>query len=799
MKVTLNWLRDFVDVNIPAEDLAKRLTNAGMEVEEIIYQNEHLHHVVVGKILKIDRHPQADKLVVCQVDIGGQITQIITAATNVFEGATVPVSLPGADLCNGIKIEKSKLRGVDSYGMFCSGQELGIDENYFEGAGVDGILILPDSFKAGTPIDKALMLNDVVFDIGITPNRPDCMSVIGIAREVCAVLGEKMAEIDYSYKTDKEDNVANYIDIDVKTPNCPRYMAGVVKDIKLERSPLWLRSRLFAVGIKPINTIVDITNYILIEMGQPLHAFDQSLIEGKKIIVRQASNGEEISVLNHNTYKLNEEDIVIADVNKPMVIGGVIGGTNSCINENSKVAVLESAVFNLKNIRMTSKKIGVRTDSSARYSKGVNLASAELGLKRALHLIDKIECGKVVEGYLDKALAKNEARNIVCSVKEINKILGVEIPVAKMGKILNCLGIKTFIDGDKIHALIPPYREDIEADCDLAEEIIRLYGYDVYDDLDYSLFENAKVTVGKYDEKLLLVKNLKQILINKGFYESVNFSMCPSDVCQKLLIEDERTNLIRIANPLSEDISCVRTCMAHASLVNIAYNQNVGNKNIKLFESGRVYLAKELPLKEYPVEKEMLSFVASCEGYDFFYLKGVLENLLSETSLKYSLVRSSEPYLHPGISADVVGEDGVKYASFGQIHPKVAKNYSIAGKVFYAEINIEELIKLPPKKHRVNPISKYPIVERDLAVVVNEDIAVGDLSGAIKSACGKLYFSHSIFDIYRNPSIGEGKKSVAFNIRLSDESKTLNEEDINAVIKKVIKSLAFRFDAKIRE
>ena len=430
MKISYNWLKEFVDINISAEDLAEKLTSAGMEVEEIIYQNKNLHDVVVGKILKIEKHPQADRLVVCQVDIGTEVTQIITAATNVFEGALVPVSLPGADLVNGIKIQKSKMRGVDSCGMFCSGEELGIDENYFEGAGVYGILILPNDFKVGTPIDKALMLDDIIFDIGITPNRADCMSVIGIAREVCALLNQSMKVVNCSYDIDiyAKDTVRNYVNVQVDTPNCFRYMAGAITNVKIERSPLWMRARLNAVGIKPINTMVDITNYVLIEMGQPLHAFDQENIGGSQIIVRQAKDSEKIEALNHNEYELNKNIMVIADENKPMVIAGVIGGPESGINDNTKTCIIESAVFDLKSIRTTSRGIGVRTDSSARFEKGVNVANAELGMARALHLVSLLKCGKVVRGIIDIASKKNDERKIIGSVRKITQILGVEIP-----------------------------------------------------------------------------------------------------------------------------------------------------------------------------------------------------------------------------------------------------------------------------------------------------------------------------------------------------------------------------------
>lgn len=796
MKISYNWLKEFVDINVSAEELAEKLTSAGMEVEEIIYQNKNLHDVVVGKILKIEKHPQADRLVVCQVDIGSEVTQIITAATNVFEGALVPVSLPGADLVNGIKIQKSKMRGIDSNGMFCSGEELGIDENYFEGAGVYGILILPNDFKVGTPIDKALMLDDVIFDIGITPNRADCMSVIGIAREVCALLNQPMKVVNYSYDIDiyAKDTVRNYVNVQVETPNCFRYMAGAITNVKIERSPLWMRARLNAVGIKPINTMVDITNYVLIEMGQPLHAFDQANIGGSQIIVRQAKAGEKIEALNHNEYELNENIMVIADENKPMVIAGVIGGPESGINDNTKTCVLESAVFDLKSIRTTSRGIGVRTDSSARFEKGVNVANAEMGMARALHLVSKLKCGKVVRGIIDISSRKNEERKIVGSVKKITQILGVEIPASDMVRILNNLGIKTKLFGDNLECVVPPYREDIENNNDLAEEIIRLYGYDVYDKAEYKLFENTKVTEGKHHSRLLMERAFRNALIQHGFYENISYTLVGEDSDSKLLL-DNKDKMVKISNPISDDLGYMRTSLLHSLLQNLNYNLSVGNKNIKIFECGRTYFTTEKG--NLPKENNMLGICVNYQGYDFFNLKGIIEDLLGKTSLEYTLERSNKPYLHPGVSADIVC-DGKVVGSFGKLHPVVAKNYDIPADTFVGELDDDFLSTLPVKKIEVKPISKYPIVDRDLAIVVDEAVTAGEILTSIKSACGKLYYDASLFDIYRSAQLGDNKKSMAFNIKLSSIEKTLTDDEIGQVMNKVLKTLSYKHGATLR-
>ena len=797
MKISYNWLKDFVKINIPAEELANKLSVSGFEVEEVIHMNEHLHDVYVGKITKIEKHPEADKLQICQVDVGNKQVQIITSATNVFEGAVVPVSLEGADLANGVKIKPTAFRGVKSEGMFCSGEELGIDENYIEGAGINGILILPSSMRAGEKIEDALMLNDVVFDINVTPNRPDCNSVIGIAREVCAIYDLEFTDVDYSYKA-TDDDVKKYINVEVKTKKCPRYMASFVKDLKIERSPLWLRSRLFSVGIKPINTIVDITNYVLIEQGQPMHAFEYKHLVGKKIIVRQAKDGEQIKVLNGNSYSLSHDDMVIADSEKPVVIAGVIGGVNSCVEEGTKETVFECAVFDLKSVRLTSRKFGLATDSSLRYSKGVYLSTPINAIKRALNLVCTLKCGTIVGGLIDTCKEKYTPRTVKASLKKIDKILGIEIDRKRIFQILNSLGIKSTINGDTITCSLPYTREDIECENDLAEELIRIYGYDVYNNIEGGAFENSSVTIGAYEPRLVMENEMKKELVDNGFYETLNYSLYSSTACEKLLIEDERKNVIKLANPISEDLSTVRTVMAHALLLDIKYNLSVGNKNLRFFETGRIYLPKALPLTELPVENNRLSIAVCEDGYDFFMLKNVMENLLLSTSCEYKIERSTEPYLHSGVSADIFAKDGKKVGWFGKIHKKVLKNYDINHDVYYAELDTDYLASLPEKKFAVKELSKFPAVERDIAVVVDEEVTNKELISAIKSACGKHFDGVELFDVYRSEQLGENKKSLAYKIRLISEEKTLTTEEINAIINKVLRSLEFRYRAKLR-
>ena len=798
MKVSYNWLKDFVDIDIPVEELAEKLSTSGFEVEEYSFQNEHLHDVYVGKITKIEKHPEADRLQICQVDVGDKKVQIITSATNVFEGAVVPVSLEGADLVNGVKIKPTNFRGVKSDGMFCSGEELGIDENYIEGGGVNGILILPNDMKIGAKIEDALMLNDVVLDINVTPNRPDCNSIIGIAREICAIYDKPFKDVDYSYKT-VGGNINDHISVEVKTEKCPRYMASYVKDLKLTRSPLWLRSRLFAVGIKPINTIVDITNYVLIEQGQPMHAFDYKHLAGSKIIVRDAKKDEKIAVLNGNTYTLNSDDMVIADSVKPVVIAGVIGGVNSCVEKDTTETIFECAVFDLKSVRLTSRKIGVMTDSSLRYSKGVYLSTPIKAIQRALNLVSTLNCGKIVDGIIDTCKQKEvPERKIEASMSKIDKILGVTIDRKRVLQILNSLGIKSILNGDKLSCTLPYYREDVENENDLAEELIRIYGYDVYNNVEGGAFEHSSVTVGAFEPRLVMENKMKNELVDNGFYETLNYSLYSPSAIEKLMINDERKNVIRLANPISEDLSTVRTVMAHALLLDIHYNLSVGNKDLRFFETGRVYQPKSLPLTVLPVENNRLSIAVCEDGYDFFMLKNVIENLLISFPLEYKLERSKEPYLHSGVSADIIASDGKKVGWFGKVHKKVLKNYDISEDVYYAELDTDYLSKLPEKTYATREISKFPIVERDIAVVVDEKVTNGELISAIKSACGKHFFECELFDVYRSESLGENNKSLAYKIRLVSDDKTLTADEINAIIKKVLKSLEFRFGAKLR-
>ncbi len=812
MKISLNWLNDFIDLheiyrieNVSSKlDLAKkiasRLTGVGFEVEEIIEVDKFLKNVVVGKINKITKHEQADKLFVCDVNIGEKNVQIITSATNVFEGAIVPVALDGAELANGIKIKNSKIRGVISEGMFCSGEELGINDNFYDGASINGILIFKDNFINGQPIGEALFLNDIVLDVSITANRPDAMSVIGIAREISAIYKIKIKNPDLSFVTDDID-VKDRIEVTVEDEFlCPRYMASSIHNIKIKKSPLNFRARLFSVGVNPINNVVDITNYVLFEYGQPMHAFDLNNINGRKIIVRKAKEGETIFALNNNEYNLSENNLVIADKDKPMVIAGVIGGVDSCINEQTSEIVFESACFERSQIRRTSRKFGIRTDSSARYEKGIDLSSQELGLKRALNLIYSFDVGKICNGIIDINNADLKEKSLSISINKIHQILGIKVEINDIVEILENLSIKTIVDDEIINIKVPLYRSDIENENDVAEEIIRMFGYNVYDSATKKFLDGSSVMIGKYNKILTLQREIKNILIYKGYYEINSYSLVPSNVNKNLLLNDLENEVVKIKNPISDELSCLRISMAHSLLSNINYNLNRGNKNFRTFESGKTFHAKQQPITELPLEKNILAFASVNENDNFYTIKGIVENILNKYDIDIQLEYSKLNLLHPGISADVINtKTDEVLISFGQINPKVAANYDIPEFTLYCEIDCDKLAKLQEKSFSVKRISKFPIVERDLAIVVNETIKAGDIQQTIKQCCGKFFNDIELFDIYRNKQILGDKKSLAYRIKLSSYEKTLEEEEIIKIINKIIKRLEDLFGAELRK
>ena len=801
MKVSLNWLKDYVDIsNLKPEEIADRLTNSGFEVEDIEIQNKYLKNIVVGKILEISKHPEADKLLVCQVCIGESNVQILTNTHNIFVGALVPVCLEGAVLNNGMKITPCKIRGVHSDGMFCSIEELGIPENYYNNNKKDQIVILKDDCKIGDLIENALNLNDVILDVSVTSNRPDAQSTIGIAKEISAIFDIPFKAPSIEHTTNNLQNKENLVSIEIENYElCPRYTAAIVENVKIEDSPEWLKNRLVSAGIKPICNIVDITNYVLLEYGQPMHAFDRKNIISDKIIVRPAKDGEEIHVLNDKSYKLTPKNLVIANVKEPMVIAGVIGGTDSSINDNTETVVFEAASFELSSIRLTSKQLGVRTDSSSRFEKGVYPGTCMYGLERALHLVEKLHCGKITNIILDNSNQNNYERDIVGSINKINNILGIKIPEDKILSILNNLGIKTVQDGDKLLCHIPYDRLDIENNNDLAEEIIRIYGYENFD-LEEKPYE-LTYSVGKDNRKNEKEFEIRELLCNSGFNEILNYSMCNIKTYDKMLIKQDSDlrNMVKIANPISEELGYMRTTMAVSMFNTLEFNYSHNNKILSLYECGTIYdnkIKNELGL---PKEENIISIACLNDKHNFFDLKAIVERIIGLFELKYSIKYSSLEFLHPGISADFIDKKNKNViASIGKIHPKVMQNFDIASTGYYAEINLTKLLEFNDKKIKCKQVSKLPLISRDLAVVVQENIECNKLTSCIKNTIGEMCYSIELFDIFRSETLGKNLKSMAFNIKIQSYDKTLTDEEINGIINKVIAALEKNYGAKLR-
>ncbi len=799
MKVSLSWLKDFVDIDVTVEELADKLVGAGFEVEEIIRAGADMKNVVLGKIVKLEKHPDADKLQICQIDVGkAACVQIVTGAQNVSEGDLVPVALDNSLLPTGQEIKKGKLRGVLSEGMLCSGEELKLTEEDYQGAGVYGILLMnKEEFPLGTDINVVLGNDDVVLDIGVTANRSDCNSVLGIAREVATILKKPLKMPDISFAVDKSAKVEDVIDVDVQSPDlCPRYMAAAVKDVKIQPSAEIIQKRLKSVGLRPINNIVDITNYVLIEIGQPMHAFDREFIQGK-IIPRRAKHGEKIVALDEKEYTLDDTMLVIADECKPCAIGGVMGGLNSGINTNTETIVFESAKFLRDNIRRTSRKLNLRSDSSFRYERGIDLDSQRLGLMRALNLIDKYGYGKIADGIIDRLAQELKESVVVTSVEEINAILGIDVPDKEILQILNSLQIKSELKDGTLTCISPAFRDDIENANDLAEEVIRLYGYDK---VVSTLLDGGNQTLGGKTREQRNNDIIKEICVNQGMSEILTYSFTTPKLFDTLRIDssDSRRNCIKLLKPLGEDLSVMRTTLAYSMISTLASNNLKSNKKARLFEIANVYMPRGDIEEQLPEEVGMLALGVYGSGEDFYSIKGIVENILKKFAIDAQNVRAQSNYLHKGRSADIkVGNVTIGY--LGELHPDVLQAFDVSDRMYIAELNIDLLNKYADYSYNFKAISNYPPIERDIAVVVDEDVAAGDLLACVRKGGGSLLVDASIFDIYRNETIiGAKKKSIAINLVFRLADRTLTDDEVNSKINRILTKLSSEYSAILR-
>ncbi len=798
MKVPYSWLKEYVDIEVSAEELQEKLFSCGFEVEELVYLGKGVEKVAVGKIVKCEKHPDADRLTVCTVDCGEHgMKQIVTAATNVFEGALVPCALDGASVLHegGVqKIKAGKLRGVLSEGMFCSGEELGITDDYYPGAEVYGILILdPADARPGEDIRPVVGIDDYIFDIAVTANRPDCMSVLGIAREVAAVLKKPLRCPDLAYSVSPTDVK---IPVEIKEPKlCPRYVGHYVKDVKIAPSPLWMRRRLAKLGIRGISNMVDITNYVLLEIGQPMHAFDRNFLHGDKIVVRCAEAGEKIVTLDEKEFSLSPENLLICDGERPVALAGVMGGLNSEIKNDTSEVFFEAASFARDSVRKTSRALGQRSDSSARFEKGVDpLYTPETGMARALHLTEELGCGKPASYGADVLCVSAEKRKVTTSYSALDSVLGIHVPKEEVNGILRRLEFEIDDMGSDFTATVPPYRQDIEGWPDLAEEVIRMYGYG---HIVPTFLERATVTHGGLSPAQKTELRFKETLAGQGYSEACTYSFySPKDFDLLRLPEDApERRAVKLLNPISEDLSVMRTLLLPSMLQNVVRNVRRGNESGRLFEVANVYLPKELPLKELPEERKKVSLALWGEG-DFFDLKGAVEAAAEAFRLELTFESGELPYLHPGATAIV--KLGDKTAGWiGELHPSLAKELALEKKAYFAELDYA-LLSEEFREGTYRPLPKFPDVQRDLAVVVKEETSCAALQACILHAC-KAVKRAELFDVYRDARLGAGKKSMAFRLTFSAPAdKPLGPETTDGWFNKIVGNLKRELDAELR-
>lgn len=797
MVVPFSWLKDYVDIDISAEELQEKLFSCGFEVESLTYLGKDVTNVVTGRITKTEKHPDADRLTVCTVDCGAHgVKQICTAATNVFEGAIVPCALDGATVLHegGIqKIKTGKLRGVVSEGMFCSGEELGITDDYYEGAEVYGILILDEDTPVGVDIRPVVGIDDYLFDIAVTANRPDCQSVFGMVREVAAILKKplKMPATDY---TAAETDVC--IPVTVEEPAlCPRYVGHYVADVKIGTSPRWMRRRLALCGLRSVSDVVDITNFVLLELGQPMHAFDRDYLAGGRIVVRRARAGEKIVTLDEKEFTLTPENLLICDGEKGVALAGIMGGLNSEIKPDTKAVFFEAAKFARDSVRKTSRALGQRSDSSARFEKGVDAYTCAFAMDRALHLVQELGCGKPTRYRADANAESLEPKTIETTYRKIDDLLGIGVPHDEMRAILERLGFGVTEKEGGMSVTVPLWRDDVDGYPDLAEEIIRSYGYE---HIVPTFLAAATVTRGGLTEAQKQEAKCKSVLAGEGYMEACNYSFySPKDLdLLRLPADAPERGAIRILNPIGEDLSVMRTILAPSMIANVVRNVRRGNDGGRLFELANVYLPKELPLKELPDERKHLVLALWGEG-DFFDIKGAIEALAEAFGLNLSFERGEKPFLHPGITAVVkLGEKEVGW--LGELHPAIAAELALEKRVCLAELDYAAMERKFARDIVYKPVPKFPAAVRDLAVVVGEDVTCAQMTECILRSC-KAAKKAELFDVFRGPRLGVGKKSMAFHITFVPEGdKPLTPENVDAFFKKIVAALGKNCNAELR-
>lgn len=797
MNTALSWIKAYVpDLECTDQEYMDAMTLSGTKVEGYTRLDKNLEKIVVGQIQKIEKHPDADKLIVCQVDIGDEVIQIVTGAPNVKEGDKVPVVLDGGKVAGGhdggplpeegIKIKAGKLRGVPSNGMMCSIEELGSSRDMYPEAPEMGIYIFEDDVPVGADAVELLGLRDTVFEYEITSNRVDCYSVIGIAREAAATFRKPFILPEVTVKGNGE-KVEDYISVEVQDPElCPRYCARVCKNIKIAPSPKWMQRRLAASGIRPINNLVDITNYVMEEYGQPMHAYDLSTIAGHKIIVRRAKDGDVFQTLDGQERALDSEVLMICDAQKEVGIAGIMGGENSKITDDVTTVLFEAATFNGANIRKSAKRVGLRTDASGKFEKGLDPHNAEAAINRACQLIEEFGCGEVVDGMVDVRGKMKEKVVLPFEPEGYNKLLGTQVSREEMLAIFKM--IEVAYDEASNNLTIPAFRQDILRQCDIAEEVARFYGYDKIP----TTLPTGEATTGKLPFKLRIEQKARDIAEYCGFSQGMCYSFESPKVFDKLLLvaDDPARKAITIANPLGEDFSIMRTISLNGMLTSLATNYNRRNKEVRLYELGNIYLPKALPLTELPEERMEFTLGMYGDG-DFFTMKGVVEEFFDSIGMRKKAVYDPDAgrtYLHPGRQADIIYE-GIRVGYLGEVHPEVCDNYDMKTKAYVAVLDMPAILPLATFDRKYEGIAKYPAVLRDISMVVPKEIRVGQIESVIAQRGGKILEDYQLFDIYEGNQIKEGYKSVAYSITFRAKDRTLEEADVTAAMKKILNGL----------
>lgn len=792
MKVPVQWLKDYVNIDINGKELGDRLTLSGSKVEEVIVSGDNIKNVVTGKILKIEPHPDAEKLVICQLEVGlDEPVQIVTGANNMKEGDIVPAALHGAELPNGMKIKKGKLRGIVSNGMMCSEEELGIagEEE------VHGLMILDESTPLGKDIKEVLGLNKETIDFEITSNRPDCLSVVGIARETAATLGTtfNMPNLEYTAKCNK--SIEEELKVTIKDSLCKRYLAKGVKNVKVAPSPVWMQERLLDAGVRPINNIVDITNYVMLELGQPMHAFDKRQITSNHIVIERATEGEKFTTLDEVERVLDDSMLCIKDGETTVALAGIMGGLDSEIKEDTTEVIFEFANFDGTNIRVNSKKFNLRTEASSRFEKDIDPNLATIAAERACALVQELNCGEVMEGIVDVYQDKKEETELVVSSSWINKFLGTDISSEDMKKYLDSLELNTSINGDELVITVPTFRIDVAIKEDIAEEIARIYGYN---NIPTTISTSTTEREPKY-KKDRLNDLLIETLIASGVNQSISYSFVSPKVFDEINLPKDSVlrNAVRIKNPLGEDYSIMRTTTIPSMMESLKRNYTRNNDYVRLFEIGRTYSPNKDENK-LPIEKNILTLGMYGEC-DYLDLKGIVENILSALGIsKISLERETEnPCYHPGKTAALfIGKQ--KAGVFGEVHPDLLENYGIDTLGYMAELNLDVLYEMSNTVKAYKPLPKFPAVTRDIALLVDDEVLVGNIEEAIVKAGGNMVEKVTLFDIYKGKQIEEGKKSIAYAISYRDENKTLTDKEVNKVHDKILRSLEYKLGAQLR-